>query len=119
MYSLSGTKPFVGDHIEEKICKGSYNITNLLFSNISNGAQDVIKQLLIVDLIKRLDFDKVLKHSWFEKDTLMKQKVNNLIVDFSNNLKSSNMPFSEENVTKKIKLCPCLTRGTCSDAQCN
>ncbi|VVC26639.1 Hypothetical protein CINCED_3A013524 [Cinara cedri] len=111
---LSGFKPFVGDNIEAKISKGSYNITN-----ISNGAQDIIKQLLIVDFIKRFDFDKVLKHSWFEKDILMKQKVNNLIAEFSNDLNSSNMPFSKENVTKKIRFCPCLTNGTTSDAQCN
>lgn len=116
--SLSGYKPFVGDRIEEQICKGLYHLTKPLFSYVSNSAQDVIKQLLIVDYNMRSDFDKILKHIWFEKDVLMKQKVNDLITEYSNNLKSSAIDFvpnNKENVIKKIRFCPCLTHTTTSD----
>lgn len=69
----------------------------------------MVKQLLTVDYDLRFDFDKVLKHVWFEKDTLMKQQVNDLIVNFSNILRSSNMlNHNKENVSKKIRFCPCL-----------
>lgn len=68
----------------------------------------MIKQLLKVDCNMRFDFDKVLKHSWYEKDILMKQKVNDLISESSNNLKLSHIPYNKENVTKKIRFCPCL-----------
>ncbi|XP_060875679.1 serine/threonine-protein kinase Chk2-like isoform X2 [Metopolophium dirhodum] len=115
---LSGYKPFAGDHIEEKICKGVYNITKLKLFNTSNGAQDIIKQLLTVDYNMRFDFDKILKHIWFEKDMLMKEKVGNLIAEFSNGLKPSNkFTANKENVTKKIKFCSCLTQDTCSESE--
>lgn len=79
----------------------------------------MIKQLLTVDYNMRFDFDKVLRHVWFEKDVLMKQKVNDLIANFSNTLRSSNMFFhNKENVTKKIRFCPCLTKATNSDFKC-
>lgn len=117
IYSLSGKKPFVGNRIEEKICKGTYQLTKPLFSNISNGAQDMVKQLLKVDYSLRFDFDKVLKHIWFEKDVLMKQKVNDLISESSNNSRLSHIPYNKENVTKKIRFCPCL-RAVSSDS-CN
>lgn len=71
----------------------------------------MVKQLLTIDYNIRFDFDKVLRHIWFEKDILMKQKVNDLIVDFSNILRSCNMfHHNKENVTKKIRFCPCLTK---------
>jgi len=85
--------------------------------NTSNGARDMIEQLLTIDCNRRLDFDKILKHIWFEKDMLMKEKVAKLIAEFSNSLKPSNK-FSpdKENVSKKIKFCSCLTQDTCSES---
>lgn len=81
--------------------------------NTSNGAQDIIKLLLTIDYNMRFDFDKILKHIWFEKDMFMKEKVNDLIVAFSNSLKPSNKFLSnKENVTKKIKFCSCLTQDS-------
>lgn len=76
----------------------------------------MIKQLLKVDYNMRFDFDKVLKHIWYEKDVLMKQKVNDLISESSNNLKLSQIPYNKENVTKKIRFCSCLcaTTSNCS-----
>jgi len=86
--------------------------------NTSDGAQDIIKQLLTVDYNIRFDFDKILKHIWFEKDMLMKEKVGNLIAEFSNNLKSSNnFSSNKENVTKKIKFCSCITQDTCPKSE--
>lgn len=79
----------------------------------------MVKKLLTVDYNMRFDFDQVLKHVWFEKDLLMKQKVNDLIVNFSNILRSSNIfHHNKENVAKKIRLCPCLTKTTNSDVKC-
>jgi len=85
----------------------------------SNGAQDMIKQLLTIDYDMRFDFDKILKHVWFEKDMLMKEKVGNLIAEFSNTLKPRNKFLSnKENVTKRIKFCSCITQDTCSESEC-
>lgn len=121
-HSLSGYKPFVGDHIEDKICKGingTTKSTKHLFSNISNNAQDIIVQLLEVDYIVRFDFDKVLKHFWFEKDILMKQKVHDIITEVPKILQLNIIPSSnKENVNKKIKFCPCLTHATVCNSQC-
>lgn len=78
----------------------------------------MIRQLLTVDFNTRFDFDKVLKHVWFEKDILMKQKVNDLISEFSNSIKSKNPSFNKENVTKKIRFCPCFTQATTSNSRC-
>lgn len=115
-YSLTGCKPFVGDHIEERICKATYNDTKLVISNTSNGAQDMIKKLLTVDFNIRLDFDKILRHIWFEKDMLMKQKVNDLIAEYSRVLKSNKIPtYNKENITKKLRFCPCFSPTSSSD----
>lgn len=114
--SLTGCKPFAGDLIEEKICRGVYNITKLQFFNASNGVQDIINQLLIIDYNLRFDFNKILKHIWFEKDIVMKETVGNLIAEFSNSLKPINtFSSNKENVTKKIKFCSCLTQDICSE----
>lgn len=118
---MSGYKPFVGDHIEDKICKGlnsTSKTTKNLFSNISNNAQDMIGQLLLVDCIMRFDFDKILKHIWFEKDILMKQKVNDIITEVPNIFQLSNIPSSNKENVKKIKFCPCLTHATVCNNQC-
>ncbi|KAE9539381.1 hypothetical protein AGLY_004633 [Aphis glycines] len=114
---LSGYKPFVGDHIEEKIIKGVYNLSKLKLFNTSNVAQDIIKQLLTIDYNIRFDFDKILKHTWFEKDLLMKEKVGNLMAEFSNSLMPSHKYSSnKENFAKKIKFCSCLAQDTCSES---
>lgn len=115
-FSLTGSKPFDGDHIEERIFKGTYNAFKLVRSNTSSCAQDIIKQLLRVDFNIRFDFDKILKHIWFEKDVLMKQKVNDLIVEFSHILKSNEIPtYNKENVNKKIRICQCFSTVSSSD----
>lgn len=80
----------------------------------------MIKQLLTVDFKKRFNFDEILKHIWFEKDILMKQKVNDLIAEFSNILKSNNlqlMPsYNKENIAKKIRFCECFSHTSTSDS---
>lgn len=64
----------------------------------------------------RFDFDKILKHIWFEKDILMKQKVNNLIAEFSHVSKSNEIStYNKENVTKKLRFCPCFSPASSSD----
>lgn len=64
----------------------------------------------------RFDFDKILKHIWFEKDILMKQKVNNLIAEFSHFSKSNEISiYNKENVTKKLRFCPCFSPASSSD----
>jgi hypothetical protein len=64
----------------------------------------------------RFDFDRILKHIWFDKDVLMKQKVNDLIAEFSHILKSNEIPnYNKENVFKKLRICPCLSPMSDSD----
>lgn len=93
-------------------------MTNSYFSNISQEAKDLIKHLLTVDYNMRFDFDKVLKHIWFDKDTIMKQNVKNLISKVSINLTSNNLPlYNKENNTKKIKFCSCITHASTSDSE--
>lgn len=78
--------------------------------DISKSAQDIIKQLLTIDFNIRYDFDKTLKHIWFEKDIFMKQNVHSFINEFSNITPSS--LSHDENCTKKIKFCSCLTHDS-------
>lgn len=83
--------------------------------------QDVIKQLLTVDYKKRFNFDELLKHIWFEKDILMKQKVNDLIAEFDNILKSNLQlvpSYNKENIAKKIRFCDCFSHASTSDSEC-
>lgn len=114
---MSGQKPFIGDNIEHKICRGKFKITKNLFPNISNSARDMIIQLLTIDYNMRFDLDQVLKHIWFEKDILMKQKVNDLITEFSIISKSNNLlpSTNKENVSKKTRFCPCIPTTCSSD----
>lgn len=73
----------------------------------------MIKQLLTTDCNIRYDFDKILKHIWFEKDMFMKQNVHSFMNEFSNTTRNSAFSY-DENSTKKIKFCPCLTHASSS-----
>lgn len=73
----------------------------------------MIKQLLTTDFNIRYDFDKILKHIWFEKDMIMKQHVHSFINEFPN-ITPSSVSSYYENSTKKIKFCPCLTHASSS-----
>lgn len=102
--------PFSGEKLEEKICKGVYN--TLLLSSISYEAQNLIRRLLTMDCSLRFDFDKVLKNIWFEKDALMKKKVDELISQVPNYPSSSIIPSNEkENNVKRFRLCPCIGKN--------
>lgn len=73
----------------------------------------MIKQLLTIDFNIRYDFDKILQHIWFEKDMFMKQNVHSFINEFSN-ITPSSVSSYDENSTKKIKFCSCLTHVSSS-----
>lgn len=77
----------------------------------------MIGQLLMVDYNMRFDFDKILKHIWFEKDMRMKQKVNDIIAEVPKILKLSDIN-SNKIITKKIKFCSCLTHDIASNLHC-
>lgn len=104
----------MGDNIGYKICKGIYKINKSLFPNISHIAQDMIKQLLTVDYKVRFGLDQILKHLWFEKDILMKQKVNDFITEFTNDSIQSSLPYNKENNVKKFRYCS-STHATTSE----
>ena len=61
---LCGTLPFYEEDnqlLYQKIIKGEYTIPKYL----SEEAKDIIKQILEVDPKKRINFDKIKKHPWF------------------------------------------------------
>lgn len=64
---LSGCLPFddpVLDKLFEKVQKGQYQMS----SKFSPGARDLISQMLVVDPMKRVNIDGVIKHPWFQKN---------------------------------------------------
>ena len=61
---LCGTLPFYEEDnqlLYQKIIKGEYTIPKYL----SEEAKDIIKQILEVDPKKRINFEKIKKHPWF------------------------------------------------------
>ena len=62
--TLCGTLPFYEEDnqlLYQKIIKGEYTIPKYL----SEEAKDIIKQILEVDPKKRINFEKIKKHPWF------------------------------------------------------
>ena len=67
---LSGRLPFSGENdieINEKILKGKYDLKISAFKNISLEAIDLIKNLLIVNPLARINAKDALNHIWFQK----------------------------------------------------
>ena len=60
---LTGTLPFEDDALKvlyEKICRGTFSIP----SHVSLAAQDLLRQMLVVDGRQRADISKVRYHPW-------------------------------------------------------
>ena len=67
---LSGRLPFSGGNdmeINEKILKGIYDLKISAFKNISIEAIDLIKSLLVVNPLGRINAKDALNHIWFKK----------------------------------------------------
>lgn len=64
---LCGFPPFYADNNQdlfEIIKKGEVEFPSPYFDQISDLAKDLIKKILCVDPVKRLDADKILLHPW-------------------------------------------------------
>ena len=64
---LCGFPPFYDNDNEalfEKIINGEYEFPSPYWDNISDGAKDLIKKLLVVNPSKRLSAEGILKHPW-------------------------------------------------------
>ena len=83
---LCGCPPFSGSSDEEiltKIKEGSFQLKGKIWGEISKEAIDLINQLIVKDINKRLSANDALNHSWFKnmfseknKSLLEAQKIN-------------------------------------------
>jgi serine/threonine protein kinase len=82
---LCGFPPFFDDDnvvLFDKIKKGQYDFPSPSWDNISSDAKNIIKGLLVVDPMKRITPDDLLKHPWVlgevapkkDKDVLNKMR---------------------------------------------
>jgi len=60
----------------EKIKKGSYDFPSPSWDGISQQAKDIISGLLVVDPMKRMTPDELLKNSWILGDVTPKKEQN-------------------------------------------
>ena len=74
---LVGYPPFTDEGttvpLEQQICKGLYTFPTEYWSNVSNDAIDMVKNLLNVDVNKRYSLDQVLNHKWIKNDKEVKK----------------------------------------------
>ena len=78
---VTGKYPFEGinqTEVFKKISTGNYDTTLLDKIKISNEMKDLIKQLIVVDDVGRLDIKDVMEHDWIK---LYKYKNNSVIDD--------------------------------------
>jgi serine/threonine protein kinase len=53
----------------EKIKKGNYDAEDPVWEGISEGAKELVAQLLTVDTSKRLSAEQALAHAWVVSNT--------------------------------------------------
>ena len=67
---LSGTPPFnapTDAEMKKKILDGTYSITGKVWDEISDGAKDLVSQLLTFDKDQRISAGDALAHPWIVK----------------------------------------------------
>ena len=66
---LSGSLPFVGSNrrIFELITQGNYLMRNKQWSQISESAKDLLRQMLVLDQNVRITADEALEHPWIKE----------------------------------------------------
>lgn len=84
---LSGSSPFNDDDpnlsLNQQIVKGIYHFPKVCFDHVSKDAIDLIKGMLVVNPLRRITSDDILKHKWLNEDGIMKIKVQKLFVDYN------------------------------------
>jgi calcium/calmodulin-dependent protein kinase I len=68
---LCGFPPFYGESLPEvfeQIMNADYEFPSPYWDDISEGAKDVVKKLLVVDPKKRMTADECLAHNWVKED---------------------------------------------------
>ena len=66
---LSGKVPFPGEsnkEIIENVLKGEYHFNYDPFKTVSEDAKDLIKNLLVKEVDKRLDAEGAFNHRWIQ-----------------------------------------------------
>ena len=66
---LSGSSPFFDDDddkMQEQIKSGNFIFPPALFDHISEEAQDLIKNLLVLEPEERLSSEQILSHPWLQ-----------------------------------------------------
>lgn len=70
MYTiLSGEFPFPenNSNTRKAIINGEYDFDDIIWTNISNSAKDLIQSMLQVDPNKRISIQNALQHQWFKE----------------------------------------------------
>ena len=86
---LSGAPPFYGKNEKEifaKILNGNLSFKNEIWNKISEEAKDLIKKLLEINPDKRISAKEALKEKWFEINKNPKNKINNNLPMFIQNI---------------------------------
>ena len=66
---LSGSSPFFDDDddkMQEQIKSANFIFPPALFGHISEEAQDLIKNLLVLEPEERLSSEQILRHPWLQ-----------------------------------------------------
>jgi len=66
---LSGNSPFFGTSVRENITKGVFDFSGEEWAEVSDGAKDLIKGLLVVDPKTRMSASDVHNHPWVSIQT--------------------------------------------------
>lgn len=78
---LSGTLPFSNDYgspATEQITNGNFRFRARIWESVSSTAKKLVRQLLTVDVDKRLSIEQLLNHEWFN-DYEMKCKAHKIM----------------------------------------
>lgn len=78
---LSGRLPFDVTRslsLHEQILRGAYSMRSSVWQRVTPDAVSLIRKMLILDPVRRISTEEILKHSWFQ-DEEIKQKVDDLL----------------------------------------
>ena len=78
---LCGFPPFYAENNQDLfdiIKKGEYDFPSPYWDNISEPAKDLIRNLLVVDITKRYDADKILAHPWIVGEKTPRKQLPNV-----------------------------------------
>lgn len=65
---LTGNPPFDGETDKEvlrNVRQGKFSLEGSEFENLSEDAMDLLKQLLVLDMNKRIQAEDAINHPWF------------------------------------------------------